>query len=75
MNQDRIARELRVLAEGGQVAGLVVDSRPVVIYFDVPTAGDEKGLPSASDVVVPVPSGYPRGHHRPSGPACGLPVP
>ena len=61
MNQDRIARELRVLAEGGQVAGLVVDSRPVVIYFDVPTAGEEKGLPSASDVVVPVPSGYPGG--------------
>ena len=61
MNQDRIARELRVLADGGQIAGLVVDSSPVVIYFDVPTAGEERGLPSASDVVVPVPSGYPGG--------------
>ena len=61
MNQDRIARELRVLADGGQVSRLVVDSRPVVIYFDVPTAGEERGLPSESDVVVPVPGGYPGG--------------
>ena len=61
MNQDRIARELRTLAEGGQVAELVVASQSVVVYFDVPTAGEERGLPSASDVVVPVPSGYPGG--------------
>ena len=56
MNQDRIARELRVLAGGGQVAEMVVGTRTVVVYFDVPTAGQAKRLPSVSDVVVPVPS-------------------
>ena len=61
MNQDRIAHELRVLAEGGQVAELVAGTRPVVVYFDVPTAGQAKRMPSVSDVVVPVPSGYPGG--------------
>ena len=61
MNQDRIARELCALEEGGQVAELVVASPSVVVYFDVPTAGEQRGLPSVSDVVVPVPSGYPGG--------------
>ena len=61
MNQDRIARELRVMADGGQITELVVGPNPVVVYFDVPTAGEERDLPVASDVVVPVPSGYPGG--------------
>ncbi len=61
MNRDRIARELRALEEGGQVAELIVASPSVVVYFDVPTAGEERGLPSETDVIVPVPSGYPGG--------------
>lgn len=57
---ERIARELAVLAEGGMTAHLVTDAtRPVVLYRDVPTAGASCGLPSATDVIVPVPSGHP----------------
>ena len=59
MSRERILRELAVLNEGGQVAELVTNGRDYVIYRDVPTDGARLGLPSVSDVIVPVPAGYP----------------
>jgi len=59
MHRERIDRELARLSEGGQTAELVVEGRPAVIYRDVPTGGGRMGLPALTDVVVPVPSGYP----------------
>jgi len=70
VNTERIQAELARLLEGGLVAELVPSSRLVVIYRDVPTAGASHGLPTLTDVIVPVPEGYP-------GPAidlAGLPV-
>jgi len=59
---ERIERELALLKEGGQQAFLITaGSRPVVLYRGVPTGGASKGLPSVTDVVVPVPDGYPAG--------------
>jgi hypothetical protein len=58
MNKERIERELGILHEGGQSAELIVNGRAVVLYRDVPTDGAKHGLPSVTDVVVPVPSGY-----------------
>ena len=59
MNRERIERELARLLEGGQRAELVTGSRLAVVYRDVPTAGEALGLPATTDVVVPVPDGYP----------------
>jgi len=59
MSRERILRELQVLLVGGQVAELVSNGREFVIYRDVPTGGARLSLPSATDVIVPVPSGYP----------------
>ena len=59
MNGERIERELARLQEGGQKADLLIGSRVVVLYHDVPTGGAQLGLPAATDVVVPVPEGYP----------------
>ena len=59
MNCDRIEHELAALHDGGQSAELIVDGRPVVLYRDVPTGGAPLGLPATTDVVVPVPNGYP----------------
>lgn len=61
MNRDRILRELGVMAAGEQQAEFVDGARPVVLYHSVPTAGAERGLPETTDVVVPVPAGYPAG--------------
>lgn len=56
----RIARELEALASGGQRAEYEVGSgRSFVIYRSVPAAGGPLGLPIESDVIVPVPEGYP----------------
>jgi len=56
----RIARELAALAEAGQEAEYCNEgNREVVIYRSVPTAGGARGLPHSTDVLVPVPSGYP----------------
>jgi hypothetical protein len=60
----RVLRELKVLAEGGQVAeywmvGDPVSGKPFVIYRELPTAGHKYGLPALSDAIVPVPNGYP----------------
>ena len=60
MNRDRIERELSVLREGGQKADLIiVGEHGFVLYFEVPTGGTRHGLPSSTDTIVPVPSGYP----------------
>lgn len=59
MSRERILRELALLREGGQVTELVTNGRDYVIYRDVPTAGARFGLPPISDVIVPVPAGYP----------------
>ncbi|HEX9198162.1 MAG TPA: hypothetical protein VF865_01280 [Acidobacteriaceae bacterium] len=59
MSNERIERELTVLREGGQRAELAVGDRLVVLYLDVPTGGARVGLPMVTDVIVPVPSGYP----------------
>ncbi|MDO8632884.1 MAG: E2/UBC family protein [Phycisphaerales bacterium] len=59
MSHDRISRELGLLREGGQIAEYQADGRPVVVYRDVPTGGTRFGLPEVTDVLVPVPPGYP----------------
>ena len=59
MPLERVARELALLKEGGQVAEICSAGRHFVIYRDVPTAGASMGLPSLTDVIVPVPEGYP----------------
>lgn len=56
----RVLRELELLASGGQRAECTPGAdRAFVIYRSVPTAGGTLGLPTESDVIVPVPSGYP----------------
>jgi hypothetical protein len=59
MNRERIERELTCLRAGGQSAELITDGRAVVLYHDVPTGGAGLGLPPITDVIVPVPDGYP----------------
>lgn len=59
MSSERILRELQILLEGGQVAELVSEGREFVIYREVPANGGKLGLPIATDVIVPVPNGYP----------------
>lgn len=59
MTGERIERELAKLREGGQNADLVFDGRWYVIYRAVPTAGAQFALPVETDVIVPVPEGYP----------------
>ena len=59
----RIERELALLQEGGQKTALISgrrgnDTISCVIYFDVPTGGADKDLPTTTDVIVPVPNGY-----------------
>jgi hypothetical protein len=60
MSTERIARELEILGRGAQIAELVTaNGRQFVLYKDVPTSGGRLGLPESSDVIVPVPPGYP----------------
>lgn len=59
MSRERIERELARLSEGGQQAEFVAESRPAILYRAVPTGGARLGLPLCTDVIVPVPSGYP----------------
>ncbi len=59
MSRERIERELAQLHEGGQVAEILVGDRECVLYRDVPTDGPRFGLSATTDVIVPVPSGYP----------------
>jgi len=55
MSRERILNELARLREGNQVADLVTSDRDYVVYRDVPTTG----APPVTDVIVPVPQGYP----------------
>lgn len=59
MNRERIELELAKLREGSQPAEFIGGSRAVVLYRGVPTDGARLGLDPATDVVVPVPEGYP----------------
>lgn len=59
MTRERILRELALLREGGQLAELVSNGRESVIYRQVPTGGARLSLPETTDVIVPVPAGYP----------------
>ena len=60
MSAERIERELGILRTGGQAAEVVSASgRLVVLYRSVPTSGAPFNLPEVTDVIVPVPSGYP----------------
>ena len=61
MIKERIEDELGKLADGGQLAELIVGDRSFVLYRDVPTDGLALGLPAEVDVVVPVPAGHPAG--------------
>lgn len=60
MNLERIERELAILHDGGQEAELItVNGGAYVLYHEVPTGGLRHGLPYSTDVIVPVPAGYP----------------
>jgi hypothetical protein len=60
MSDERIERELGILRAGGQAADLITtNGRALVVYRNVPTAGARLGLPETTDVIVPVPPGYP----------------
>jgi hypothetical protein len=61
MNRERIEQELAKLREGSFFAELILEPRSLVLYHDVPTGGEKLGLPPSTDVIVPVPSGYPAG--------------
>lgn len=59
MSRERIERELALLREGGMEASFVDGARPCVLFRGVPTGGMPYGLPVITDVIVPVPPGYP----------------
>ncbi|MBI3864174.1 MAG: hypothetical protein HY290_20005 [Planctomycetia bacterium] len=59
MSRERIDRELLLLREGNQAAEFFSEARPTVLYRAVPTDGARRGLPVVTDVIVPVPDGYP----------------
>lgn len=58
MTSSRIELELALLREGGVNAEYHPDKQ-VVLYRDVPTMGAALNLPGATNIVVPVPGGYP----------------
>lgn len=70
MSRERIERELAILHESGQQASFLEGSRSCVLYRAVPTDGARLGLPAITDVIVPVPPGYP----GPMIDLAGLPV-
>src|ERR1700739_3245118 len=60
MSAERIQRELAKLREGMLVAELIdASGRQFALYRAVPTGGERFGLPASTDVIVPVPAGYP----------------
>lgn len=59
MPHERIPRELEVLREGQQGVELLTAGRDYVLYRRVPTGGMRYSLPPSTDVIVPVPNGYP----------------
>ena len=56
---ERVERELGALREGGQSAELIEGGHAVVLYRSIPTDGARLGLSEVTDVIVPVPPGYP----------------
>jgi hypothetical protein len=72
--RDRLERELDRLREGGQIVELIAGSRTVVLYRAVPTAGASRGLPPETDVIVPVPDGYPAAMIDLAGLPAGSPL-
>ena len=70
MSHERIHLELARLKEGGQEAALVTADRDYIQYQAVPTAGE----PSETDVLVPVPGGYPAGMIDLAGLPTGSPL-
>jgi hypothetical protein len=56
---ERIRRELAQLAAGGQIAQFFAGERDMILYREVPVSIRVEGAPAHTDVVVPVPSGYP----------------
>src|SRR5438105_2271327 len=74
MNNERIERELQRLAEGGQMAELITNGSAAVLYRAVPTDGSRLGLPAMTDVVVPVPAGYPAAAIDGAGLPVGSPL-
>lgn len=74
MSRERIERELALLREGNQLAELIQNGQMVVLYRDVPTGGGPLGLPEATDVIVPVPSGYPAAMIDLAGLPAGSPL-
>jgi len=61
MSAERIERELGLLRAGGQLAELLSggSTGKLVLYRSIPTGGAKFGLPEVTDVIVPVPAGYP----------------
>lgn len=57
--RERIAAELEILRGGGQDAIYVSEGPGHVLYRAVPVIRIIPGLPEATNVVVPVPGGYP----------------
>jgi hypothetical protein len=74
MSRERIILELAKLLEGGQVAELVANGREFVIYRAVPTGGARLSLPETTDVIVPVPPGYPASPIDLAGLPAGSPL-
>jgi len=74
MSRERINKELSILREGQQTVELLTADRDYVIYRDVPTGGERLSLPVATDVIVPVPNGYPAAPIDLAGLPAGSPL-
>jgi len=74
MSRERVTRELWLLAQGNQVAELLSADRDYVVYREVPTGGGRFSLPVSTDVIVPVPSGYPAAPIDLAGLPAGSPL-
>ncbi len=74
MSRERIFRELAILEEGGQLAEFFSNGGDFVVYRAVPTAGARLNLPETTDVIVPVPPGYPGSNIDLAGLPVGSPL-
>ena len=59
MSRERIDRELSLLRAGSLEVEYLSGPPEFVLYRAVPTSGAAIQLPAESDVIVPVPPGYP----------------
>lgn len=56
----RVQDELRRLMDRSSIqATLIAEGSGYVLYHSLETSGAAKGLPSTTDVLVPIPNGYP----------------